>query len=94
MVTEPALLKRRAIALLPNGTRLVARLQSTVSTAVKTPVVAAIEYNYERDGEIIIPRGRMLLGISNRRIGTATSGSVSIRLRCPMERPRKSMPDR
>jgi hypothetical protein len=62
MVTEPAVLERRATALLPNGTRLVARLQSTVSTAVKTPVVAAIEYNYERDGEIIIPAGTKAFG--------------------------------
>ena len=62
MVTEPALLERRATALLPNGTRLVARLQSAVSTAVKTPVVAVIEYHYERDGEIIIPAGTKAFG--------------------------------
>ena len=59
---EPALLERNAAALLPNGSRLVARLQSAVSTAVKTPVVAAIEYNYERDGEIIIPAGTKAIG--------------------------------
>lgn len=47
---------------LPAGTRLVARLQSAVSTAVKTPVVAAIEYNYERDGQIVIPAGAKALG--------------------------------
>ena len=62
MTTEPALLERRSTALLPNGSRLVARLQSAVSTAVKAPVVAAIEYNYERDGEIIIPAGAKVLG--------------------------------
>ena len=39
-----------------------ARLQSAVSTAVKAPVVAAIEYNYERDGEIIIPAGAKAFG--------------------------------
>ena len=61
-VAEPALLERRATALLPNGARLVARLQSTVSTVVKAPVVAAIEYNYERDGEIIIPAGTKAFG--------------------------------
>ena|SRR5271157_5936425 len=33
---------------LPTGTRLVARLESAVSTAVKEPVVAVVEYNYER----------------------------------------------
>jgi hypothetical protein len=62
MSTEPALLERRSTALLPNGSRLVARLQSAVSTAVKVPAVAAIEYNYERDGEIIIPAGAKVLG--------------------------------
>jgi hypothetical protein len=62
MMTGPALLERRSTALLPNGSRLVARLQSAVSTAVKAPVVAAIEYNYERDGEIIIPAGAKVLG--------------------------------
>jgi hypothetical protein len=62
MTAEPALLERRATALLPNGSRLVARLQSAVSTAVKAPVVAAIEYNYEKDGEIIIPAGTKAFG--------------------------------
>src|SRR6185437_6945547 len=45
--TEPALLKRRSGSLLPNGSRLVARLQAAASTAVRAPAVAAIEYNYE-----------------------------------------------
>jgi len=39
-----------------------ARLQTPVSSAVKTPVVAAIEYNYERDGEIVIPAGSKAFG--------------------------------
>ena len=47
---------------LPAGTRLVARLQSALSTAVQAPVVAAIEYNFERDGEIIVPAGTLALG--------------------------------
>jgi hypothetical protein len=47
---------------LPPGTRLVARLESPVSTAVKQPVIAVIEYNYERDGEIIIPAGSRAVG--------------------------------
>src|SRR5580704_6590168 len=44
------------------GTRLVARLQSVVNSAIKTPVVAAVEYNYERDGEIVVPAGALVLG--------------------------------
>ena len=48
---------------LPTGTRLVARLESPVSTALKnTPAVAAIEYNYSRDGEIVIPAGSKAFG--------------------------------
>jgi Bacterial conjugation TrbI-like protein len=47
---------------LPPGTRLVARLETPVSTAVKAPVVAAIEYNYDRDGEIVIPAGTKAFG--------------------------------
>ncbi len=43
---------------LATGTRLRARLESAASTAVRTPVLAVIEYNYERDGEIIVPAGR------------------------------------
>lgn len=49
-------------AALPAGTRLVARLETPVSSAVKTPVVAAIEYNYERDGEIVVPAGSKAFG--------------------------------
>jgi hypothetical protein len=29
---------------------------------VRTPVLAVIEYNYERDGEIIVPAGAKALG--------------------------------
>jgi hypothetical protein len=48
---------------LPPGTRLVARLESPVSTALKnTPAVAAIEYNYSRDGEVVIPAGSKAFG--------------------------------
>jgi hypothetical protein len=62
MAAEPTLLERKVTAMLPNGSRLVARLQSAISTAVKAPVVAAIEYNYEIGGEIIIPAGTKAFG--------------------------------
>jgi hypothetical protein len=29
------------------------RLQSAITTAVVTPVVAIVEYNYEKNGEIV-----------------------------------------
>jgi hypothetical protein len=44
------------------GTRLRARLASAVNTAVRTPVVAVIEYNYEQNGEIVIPAGATAFG--------------------------------
>ena len=61
---------------LPAGTRLVARLQSVVTSAIKTPVVAAIEYNYERDGEIVVPAGAEALGSLQQ---ADRSGYVAIR---------------
>jgi hypothetical protein len=60
---QPAMAERNwEFMVLPAGTRLVARLQTPVSSAVKTPVVAAIEYNYERDGEVVIPAGSRAFG--------------------------------
>jgi type IV secretory pathway VirB10-like protein len=60
---QPAVIEREPeLTGLPAGTRLVARLQTPVSSAVKTPVVAAIEYNYERDGETVIPAGSKAFG--------------------------------
>ena len=61
---------------LPPGTRLRAHLESAVSTAVKTPVVAVIEYNYERDGEMLIPAGAKLIG---RLESVDRSGYIGIR---------------
>ena len=47
---------------LATGTRLRACLESAASTAVRTPVLAVIEYNYERDGEIVVPAGARVVG--------------------------------
>lgn len=47
---------------LPTGTRLQARLAFAANTAVKTRVIAVVEYNYERDGEILIPAGARVVG--------------------------------
>jgi len=44
------------------GTRLRARLESAASTAVRAPVLAVIEYNYEQGGEIIVPAGAKAVG--------------------------------
>jgi hypothetical protein len=47
---------------LTTGTRLRARLESAASSAARMPVVAVIEYNYERYGEIIVPAGAKAIG--------------------------------
>lgn len=72
---QPAI-DRSPPALLPPGTALVARLQHAVSSAAKTPVVAVIEYNYEHDGQLVVPVGTRAYG----EISQATpQGWVSIR---------------
>jgi len=61
--SQPAFVEPNGIStLLPTGTRLVARLQTAVSSAVKTPAIAVIEYNYEHDGEIVVPAGTKAIG--------------------------------
>ena len=47
---------------LATGTRLRARLESAASTAVRAPVMAVIEYNYEQNGEIVVPAGAKAVG--------------------------------
>jgi hypothetical protein len=47
---------------LASGTRLRAHLESAASTAVRAPVLAVIEYNYEQDGEIVVPAGAQAVG--------------------------------
>jgi len=47
---------------LPTGTRLRARLETVATSAVKLPAIAVIEYNYERNGQILIPAGAKALG--------------------------------
>jgi hypothetical protein len=44
------------------GYRVAARLESMASTAVHAPVVAVVEYNYERDGKVVIPAGARVVG--------------------------------
>jgi hypothetical protein len=41
---------------------LIARLEAAVNSALKIPVVASIEYNYERDGRIVLPAGTKVIG--------------------------------
>lgn len=44
------------------GFHVAARLETMASTAVHAPVTAIIEYNYEREGQIIIPAGSRAVG--------------------------------
>jgi len=60
--TAPANAPMEQVSLLSPGTRLVARLEAAATTAVKTPVVASVEYNYERDGIIVVPAGAKVFG--------------------------------
>lgn len=47
---------------LSTGTRLRARLESAASTAVRAPILAVIDYTYEREGQIIVPAGAKAVG--------------------------------
>ena len=60
---------------LPAGTRLLARLQAPINSAIATPVVAVIEYNYERNAQIVMPAGAKVLG---RLAQVSPSGDVAI----------------
>lgn len=60
--TIPTVQPRKPTRLLAQGTKLVARLQYAVSSAAKAPVVAVIEYNYEQNGELVIPAGTKAYG--------------------------------
>ncbi len=73
---DPALSERSEWAGLPAGTRLIARLQTAVSTAVKAPVIAVVEAHYERDGEIVVPAGTKAIGDLQ---SAGRSGFVGIR---------------
>lgn len=61
---------------LPTGTKLIARLESVVTSAVKEPVVATTEYNYERNGGIVVPAGAKAIGSLQQ---ADRSGNVEIR---------------
>jgi hypothetical protein len=61
--SQPARLEPDTLmGFVPAGTRLVARLEAPVSSAEAAPVVAVVEYNYEREGEIVLPAGAKVFG--------------------------------
>ena len=47
---------------LESGYHVAARLEALASTALHAPVTAVIEYNYERNGKILIPAGARAVG--------------------------------
>ena len=44
------------------GFHVAAQLESMATTAVRASVVAVVEYNYERDGAVLIPAGSRIVG--------------------------------
>jgi hypothetical protein len=62
-------------SLLSPGTRLIARLESAVSSALQAPVVASVEYSYEKNGDILVPAGAKVVGQLQQ---ASASGLVSI----------------
>ena len=52
----------RPSVFLPQGAAFVARFQQAVNSAVKTPVVAVIEYTYEDGGHLLVPAGTKVYG--------------------------------
>jgi len=44
------------------GFHVAVRLEASASTAVQTPVTAVVEYNYQRNGQILIPAGSRAIG--------------------------------
>ena len=47
---------------LASGYHVAARLESMASTALNAPVTAVVEYNYQRDGRVLIPAGARAIG--------------------------------
>lgn len=47
---------------LASGYHVGARLESMASTALNAPVTAVVEYNYQRDGKVLIPAGARAIG--------------------------------
>jgi hypothetical protein len=47
------------------GFHVAARLEASATTAVAAPVTAVIEYNYEHDGQIVLPAGSRAIGRIN-----------------------------
>ena len=47
---------------LASGYHVGVRLESMASTALNAPVTAVIEYNYQRDGKVLIPAGARAIG--------------------------------
>jgi Bacterial conjugation TrbI-like protein len=62
--SAPAVAKQEdaSVQILPAGTRLVARLETPVSSAIQSPVIAAIECNYIKEGAVVIPAGSKVFG--------------------------------
>jgi hypothetical protein len=63
-------------SLLPVGARLIARIDAVATSALQTPVVATVEYNYERDGAVVVPAGSKVVGEIRQ---VSADGSMDVR---------------
>jgi hypothetical protein len=57
------------------GFHVAARLEASATTSVAAPVTAVIEYNYERNGQIVLPAGSRAIGRIN---GADAHGNMAI----------------
>jgi hypothetical protein len=53
-----------------------ARIDAAATSALQAPVIASIEYNYERDGSIVVPAGSKVIGEIRQ---VSADGYVSVR---------------
>jgi hypothetical protein len=73
---SPVVPQPESESLLPPGTRLIARVDAVASSALQTPVVASVEYNYERDGVVVVPAGAKVIGEIRQ---VSADGSMDVR---------------
>ena len=54
------------------GFHIIGHLESVATTATKTPVIAVVDYNYRKNGVVVIPSGSRVIG----ELGDASSTGV------------------
>jgi len=75
-----------AILELKPGTRIQAKLETQISSAVQAPVVAVVEYTYAIGDRIIVPAGARVYGQLQQADRSGLVSVSSTRLNCSMAR--------